>query len=154
VKSSPIDVALFQPATTALTGLSGKMETDLHIDGTLEAPRLNGQLNLDNAGFTVQSSLVTYSNALARLSFEGDRVNVDRFEVSDEDRDKLVAIGNFGIVKRSVGAMNVQLSAAQFKVLDNTFRACGAGRGSPRDRGRDETADLRDAVDAERPSGS
>ena len=97
------------------------MQTDLHIDGTLEAPRLNGQLSLDNAGFTVQSTRVTYSNALARLSFEGDRVIVDRFEVSDEDRDKLVAIGDFGIVKRSVGPMNVQVSAGQFKVLDNAF---------------------------------
>ena len=78
VKSSPIDVALFQPATTALTNLSGQMQTDLHIEGTVDAPRLNGQLNLTNAGFTVPSTSVVYSNALARLSFEGDRVIVDR----------------------------------------------------------------------------
>jgi hypothetical protein len=121
VKSSPIDVALFQPATTALTNLSGQLEADLHIEGSLDAPRLNGQLGLTNTGFTVESTSVTYSNALARLTFEGDHVLVERFEVSDEDRDKLVAIGDLGIVKHSLGVMNVQVSASQFKVLDNAF---------------------------------
>ena len=121
VKSSPIDIALFQPATTQVTNLSGQMQTDLHIAGTVESPRFNGQLDLNNAGFTVLSTSVAYSNALARLTLEGDRVIVDRFEVSDNDRDKLVAIGDLGIVKHSVGPMNVQLSASQFKVLDNTY---------------------------------
>ena len=41
--------------------------------------------------------------------------------MSDEHRDKLVAIGDLGIVKQSVGPMNVQVSASQFKVLDNAF---------------------------------
>jgi len=121
VKSSPIDVALFQPATTELTNLSGQVQADLRIEGTMEVPRFDGQLNLTNAGFTVQSTAVVYSNAMARLSFSGDRVSVERFEVADNDRDKLVAIGDFGIVKHSVGPMNVQLSASQFKVLDNTL---------------------------------
>jgi translocation and assembly module TamB len=93
----------------------------LRIQGTVETPRLNGAVNLTGAGFTVESTAVGYSNALARLTFDGDRVSVERFEVSDNDRDKLVAIGDFGIVKHSVGPMNVQLSASQFKVLDNTF---------------------------------
>ena len=53
--------------------------------------------------------------------FEGDRLLVDRFEVSDDGRDRLVAIGELGIVQRSVGEMNVQVSAADFKVLDNQF---------------------------------
>jgi autotransporter translocation and assembly factor TamB len=121
VKSSPIDLALFQAATTQLSNLSGQMEADVHVAGTLDAPALDGRLNLTNAGFKVQSTAVTYSSGLARLSFEGERVLVDRFEVSDDDGDKLVAIGDLGIVRHSVGPMNVQLSAAQFKVLDNAF---------------------------------
>lgn len=53
--------------------------------------------------------------------FDGDRLLVDRFEVSDDDRDRLVAIGELGIVRRSVGQMNIQVSAARFDVLDNEF---------------------------------
>ena len=64
---------------------------------------------------------VTYANAIARLVFEGDRLVVDRFEVSDDGQDRLVAIGEVGIVRRGVGEMNMQVSAADFKVLDNQF---------------------------------
>ena len=119
LKSSPIDLALLQPATTQVTQLSGQFQADLHVGGTLEVPRLNGLVETQNGGFTVASSGVTYSNAIARLLFEDDRLIVDRLEVSDDDQDRLVAIGQLGIVRRAVGEMNMQVSASQFKILDN-----------------------------------
>ncbi len=121
VKSTPIDIGLFQAATTQLTKLTGQVQADLHIAGTLDAPRLNGLLETTNGGFSVVATGVTYANALARLTFEGDRVLVDRFELSDDDQDRLVAIGELGITRRTLGEMNVQVSATQFKVLDNQF---------------------------------
>jgi autotransporter translocation and assembly factor TamB len=121
VKSTPIDIALLQPATTQVTKLTGQLQADVHVGGTLEAPVLNGLVETNNGGFTVVPTGVTYANAIARLVFEGDRLLVDRFEVSDDDRDRLVAIGELGIVRRSVAEMNVQVSATQFKVLDNEF---------------------------------
>ena len=93
----------------------------MHVGGTLEAPRLNGLVETSNGGFSVVATGVTYTNAIARLMFENDRLLVDRFEISDDDQDRLVAIGELGIVRRSVGEMNVQVSATQFKVLDNQF---------------------------------
>lgn len=119
VKSTPIDIALFQPATTQLTNLTGQLQADVHVGGTLDAPRLNGLVETANGGFSVAATGVTYTNALARLLFENDRLLVDRFEVSDDDQDRLVAIGELGIIRRSVGEMNVQVSASGFKVLDN-----------------------------------
>ena len=121
VKSTPIDLALLQPATTQVTKLAGQFNADVRLGGTLEAPRLNGLVETTNGGFSVVATGVTYSNAIARLLFEGDRLLVDRFELSDDDMDRLVAIGELGIVRRSIGEMNLQLSAAQFKVLDNEF---------------------------------
>ena len=64
---------------------------------------------------------VTYTNAIARLLFEDDRLLVDRFEISDNGRDRLVAIGELGIIRRIVGEMNLQISADGFQVLDNQF---------------------------------
>ena len=121
VASTPIDIALFQPATTQLTKLTGQVQADVRVRGTLEAPRLNGRVETTNGGFSVLATGVTYSNALARLTFEGDRLLVDRFEVTDDEQDRLVAIGELGIVRRSVGEMNVQVSASQFKLLNNQF---------------------------------
>ena len=121
VKSTPIDIALLQPATTQVTKLVGQFSADVHVAGTLESPRLNGLVETTNAGFSVVATGVTYSNAIARLMFEGDRLLVDRFELSDEDRDRLVAIGELGIVRRGLGQMNLQVSSSQFKVLDNQF---------------------------------
>ena len=46
---------------------------------------------------------VTYTNAIARLLLEGNRVLVDRFELTDDGRDQLVAIGSIGIERLSVG---------------------------------------------------
>jgi hypothetical protein len=121
VKSTPIDIALFQAATTQVTNMSGQMQADVHVGGTIEAPRLNGLVEATNAAFTVKDTSVKYSNALARLNFEGDRLFVERFQVSDDDGDELVAIGDLGIARRSLSAMNVQVSAHQFKVLDNAL---------------------------------
>jgi autotransporter translocation and assembly factor TamB len=119
VKSTPVDIGLFQAATTQLTKMTGQVQANVHVGGTIEAPRLNGLVEAMNAAFTVKDTSVSYSNALARLNFEGDHLFVERFQVSDEDGDDLVAIGDLGIAQRSLGAMNVQVSAHQFKVLDN-----------------------------------
>ena len=121
LKSTPIDIALLQPATTQVTKLAGQFSADVRVKGTLEAPRFEGLVETTNGGFSVVATGVTYTNAIARLLFEGDRVFVDRFELSDDDADRLVAIGELGIVQRGIGAMNLQISSSQFKVLDNEF---------------------------------
>ena len=121
VKSTPIDIALLQPATTQVTKLAGQFSADVRVQGTLEAPRLNGLVETTNGGFSVVATGVTYTNAIARLLFEGDRLMVDRLELSDDGLDKLVAIGQLGIERRSIGEMNLQISTSQFKVLDNQF---------------------------------
>jgi len=121
LKSSPIDIALLQPATTQVTKLTGQFSADVRVSGTLDEPKLNGLVETTNGGFSVMATGVSYANAVARLVFEGDRLLVDRFEISDDGRDRLVAIGELGIVRRSVGEMNVQVSASDFKVLDNEF---------------------------------
>ena len=121
VKSTPIDIALFQAATTQVTKLAGQLSADVRVRGTLESPRLNGLVETTNGGFSVVATGVTYTNAIARLLFEGDRVLVDRFELSDDDLDRLVAIGDLGIERRTIGEVNLQISTSQFKVLDNEF---------------------------------
>jgi len=97
LKSTPIDLALFQAATTQVTSLSGQMQADLHVAGTIDSPRLNGRLNVTNAGFAVPATGVIYKNAVAQLTFQGDRVSVDRFSVGDSDNSQLVAIGQLGL---------------------------------------------------------
>ncbi len=140
VKSTPIDIALFQPATTQLTKLTGQLQADVHLGGTLEAPRLNGLVQTSNGGFTLVATGVTYAQGIARLAFEGDRLVVDRFEISDDDQDRLVAIGELGIIRRSLSQMNMQVSASQFKVLDNEFGSLEIG------------TDVRVTGDASKPS--
>ena len=123
MKSTPIDIALFQPATTQLTKLTGQLQADVHVGGTLEAPRLNGLVETTNGGFTVVATGVTYTNASRGSLFEGDRLVVDRFEISDDGQDRLVAIGELGIVRRSVGEMNMQVSADRSSKCSTTNSA-------------------------------
>jgi TamB, inner membrane protein subunit of TAM complex len=121
LKSTPVDLALLQVVTSQVANLTGQLQADLHLGGTLESPSLNGQLDISNAGFRVPATGVLYRNALARLTFENDRLIVDRFAIGDADNSQLVAIGELGIVKHSLGPMNVQVSAQHFKVLDNQY---------------------------------
>jgi len=121
VKSTPIDIALFQPATTQVTKLAGQFSADVRVAGTLEAPRVNGLVETVNGGFSVVATGVTYTNAIARLMFEGDRLLVDRFELTDDGKDRLVALGELGIEQRSIGQVNLQISTSKFKVLANEF---------------------------------
>ena len=121
VKSTPIDLALFQPATTQVTNLAGQFSADVRLNGTLDSPRVTGLVETTNGGFSIPATGVTYTDAIVRLLFEGDRVLVDRFELSDDDRDRLVALGELGIERRSIGQMNLQISTSQFRVLDNQF---------------------------------
>jgi hypothetical protein len=121
VKSTPIDIALLQPATTQVTNLAGQFSADVRIRGTLEAPRMNGLVETTNGGFSVVATGVTYTNAIARLMFEGDRLLVDRFELTDDGKDRLVALGELGIEQRSIGQVNLQISTSKFKVLANEF---------------------------------
>ena len=51
------------------------------------------------------------AETIARLIFENDRVLVDRFELTDDGRDRLVAIGQLGIVRRAVGESSLWRSA-------------------------------------------
>ena len=121
VKSTPIDIALLQPATTQVTKLTGQFSADVRVRGTLEVPRVNGLVETTNGGFSVVATGVTYTNAIARLLFEGDRVMVDRFELTDDGKDRLVAIGELGIERRTIGQLNLQVSTSKFKVLANEF---------------------------------
>ena len=50
VKSTPIDIALFQPATTQLTKLAGQFSADVRVRGTLESPRVDGLVETSNGG--------------------------------------------------------------------------------------------------------
>ena len=61
---------------------------------------MNGLVETTNGGFSVVATGVTYTNAIARLLFEGDRLLVDRFELTDDGKDRLVAIGELGIEQR------------------------------------------------------
>jgi translocation and assembly module TamB len=121
VKSTTIDLGLFQAATTQVTALSGQMQADLHLGGTIASPALNGQLNVTNAGFSVPATGVIYKNAAAQLTFQGDHVAVDRFSVSDSDNSRLVAVGQLGFASYSLGPVNIQVSGQSFKLLDNQF---------------------------------
>lgn len=139
VQSTAVNLGLVQAFTSEVTNVSGEVQSNVHVGGTLEAPSLAGRVDITQAAFAVVATRVAYNNVTARLTLDGDRVLIDRFEISDPERDQLVALGELGIERRTVGAVNVQVSAARFKVLDNQM-------------GRVEVdADIRVTGDARRP---
>ena len=103
----------------------------MHVGGTLEAPVLTGLAELSNAAFAVAATGARYTNALARLTFEGERLFVDRFEVTDDGKDRLVAIGELGLARRSVETSRRRPWMSGLSAACRATRASSSGVAGP-----------------------
>ena len=53
VESSPIELGLVQGLTTALRDVTGTFSGNVHVTGSVRAPRLDGELSVQNGAFMV-----------------------------------------------------------------------------------------------------
>ena len=155
VKSTPIDIALFQAATTQLTKMTGQMQAERPRRGhdrSAAVERAASKRRTPASAFTATG--VTYSNALARLHVRRrPRCSSIGSRCPTRIGDQLVAIGELGIVRRSVGADERAGVGARVQGAGQPVRSHRAGRRPSRHRRCDEAADYRRAVVA-RTAGS
>jgi translocation and assembly module TamB len=120
VSSTPISLALAQPLTTELTALQGTGVFDLHVTGSFEAPVVDGSMSIDGGGFSVVGTGVDYSNLVARLNFQENRLQIDEFSMADEGGHLLRVVGGVDLTgARKEREFNVTFMADSFAVLDN-----------------------------------
>src|SRR5256885_15239782 len=72
-----LDLALFEPVVPSLKKVQGWLNGNVAVEGSVDAPRLNGRLDLRNAAASVAATGVRYEKVNAGLVFSGDALTLD-----------------------------------------------------------------------------
>jgi autotransporter translocation and assembly factor TamB len=119
VESSSVGLGLLEGLTDVVHDVSGILEVNLKIGGTLDDPRFTGTVAIDDAGFVVTSSGARYKNGRIALALAADRLNVSAFHLEDRNNRTLDVSGSLGTSALRVGDIHIDAVARHFEVLHN-----------------------------------
>jgi translocation and assembly module TamB len=119
IRSTPIELALVQGMTTALTNVRGTTQATIDITGAADDPHPSGVITIDNAAFTVEPTGATYTDLDGRIELEPDRIHIADIEVLDNDQQPLSITGDLASHERQLGGVNVDVTARNFKIIKN-----------------------------------
>jgi hypothetical protein len=122
VVSPGINLALAQPLTPAMSGLSGTGRFDLHVSGTSASPVLKGSAAVEAGAFTIPYTGMTYRNVNAAFTVIDRALTVERFTLEDEDKHVLTVQGQFNVGGGgSPSKFNLYFSGDELHVLKNSL---------------------------------
>ncbi len=110
IKADSMSLAVFEAFTRNARQLRGTLMSDVTVQGTWDAPRLGGTLEIQEGRALLPSLGVRYGPANGRVTLSGDSIVVDTLEVR----------GQSGVL-RATGS--VRLENLTRPILDLTFRA-------------------------------
>ena len=119
VDSSPINLGVVQGFTSAITDVTGSFEAHLKIAGTAADPQPSGVVTLDKGAVSVDAAGVRYTNIDGKIDVLPDRVHIDAITLLDNHFNPLSLSGDLGIGRRRLEALQLYVTADDFKVIDN-----------------------------------
>jgi hypothetical protein len=119
VESTPIDLGLVQGFTTALTDVKGTLQANVDITGSAADPHPEGTVSLANGSLTVPQTGVTYTNLQGQIDLLTDKVHINNISVLDNHQNALSITGDLAVHEQQVGAVLLNITARDFKVIDN-----------------------------------
>ncbi|MDR1988784.1 MAG: translocation/assembly module TamB [Acidobacteriaceae bacterium] len=121
IRSTPIDLALLEGLTDAVTDVSGRIQIETRVVGTRTDPRFDGRLDIENAAFRLAASGSRYKNGRLALSLTTDSINVDAFRLEDIDGHPLEVKGSLATQELRVSDLAIDIRARSFEVLHNEY---------------------------------
>ena len=119
IESTPIDLAVVQGFTTALTKVTGTLQAKIDVSGSSADPHPSGVITIYKAGFTVEPTGGIYSNLQGKIDLQPDKVHIDNITVLDNKQSSLSITGDLAIHELEVGGVELYVTSNDFKVLDN-----------------------------------
>jgi autotransporter translocation and assembly factor TamB len=120
IASSPLDLALVQAFVPQISKAGGTFQADIRVTGTMDDPQLRGHLDVRNGALTIADLTDGgYTGLDTRITFEPERVQIERFSVFDEHQKALTIGGEITLHRRSIGAVQLGIRADEFEVIDN-----------------------------------
>lgn len=122
VKLHDSELAILQPfVKTLVSGLKGKISTDLRINGSFEKPQINGGISLDKAQLTVNYLQTTYIIS-DDVSVENSVININELNLQDIGGNIAVGNGTVDLNNISRPDLDIVVKARDFMALNTTAK--------------------------------
>ena len=121
VESSPLDLGVVEGLTDQVRKVSGTLQVNLRVTGSVSNPQATGHIDLRNGAFTVVPTNVSYKSLEAGILLQPGQLIIEGMRLVDQHGHALSLGGQFGVEARQIGAVNLQIQGRNFKVLDNDY---------------------------------
>ncbi len=125
IKSTPLGLGIVQGFTNQITNVSGTIEADVHVLGSGEDPHVEGFIDIKGGAFGVPFTGVSYSGLNTRVELRPDAVQIQQFQILDEEGHKMNVSGELAVHEREVGGVNINIDSQNFEVVDNELGDVG-----------------------------
>lgn len=129
-EADSVNLALMEAFTPNVRKVSGLLRTDVEVNGSWEAPRLKGFLEVINGAATLPSLGVRYGYMNGRFNFLGDSITVEKFRTTSGEGE-LQLSGSVKLEHLTRPVLNLGLSARNFLAINSptflTLEASGNG---------------------------
>lgn len=116
------DLKIFEPFVSKIVSdLSGTATADLVVSGSLTRPKLNGKLNLSNAGLRI-NYLQTYITFSDEIDIINNNITISDLQLTDIDGNKAVLNGNLQLNTDWKFFVDAHIAADNFLCLNTTSK--------------------------------
>jgi translocation and assembly module TamB len=109
-------------AAGQLRNSSGKLSGDIDITGTIEQPKLNGELRTDQVKTTIVQLGAAFTMRNEVISFSGDKISFNNFTLEDNTGNTGILNGDVSIKSLSKPSLDINFKADHWQVLNSTSR--------------------------------
>ena len=118
-RADSLDLGTFEAFTTRVRRMSGVMNVDARVEGTWEAPRLAGFLDIQGGQGSVPPLGVRYSTITGHARLDGDSLALDSLLLrTDPGGGSLLATGSMRFTSLTNPTLNIGLVASTFRAAD------------------------------------
>ncbi|RRN76830.1 translocation/assembly module TamB, partial [Pseudoxanthomonas sp. SGD-10] len=122
VELNGTEVIIFEPFVKELVSdLKGQISSDLKVTGKFNKPQINGNINLINAGFTVNYLKTPYI-INDRVTFANSVIGLENVIITDKLNNTAVANGTVDFANPANPDINVVVRATNFLALNTTAK--------------------------------
>ncbi|MCD1118568.1 translocation/assembly module TamB domain-containing protein [Chryseobacterium turcicum] len=103
----------------AITNTEGYLSGDLKITGTTTAPKILGDVKMNNVGLMIAQTGSDFRNINDKIGFTNRGIEFDNFKIKDKDGNSLKIDGQILTQTYKDFAFNLNVNAKDFKVVNS-----------------------------------
>lgn len=119
IASNKIDLGVVQGFTQYVTNVTGAMQANVRLTGTVHDPHMTGTIHVQDGTFTVPDLGTAYTGFDTRIDLLPEKVNVREMRIVDQHKHEMTIGGSLGVHARAVGDVDITIKSREFEVIDN-----------------------------------